>query len=460
MCGIAGYIGKSKKPKVSYDLITNIFAHLESRGTDAAGIWGLESKNKPKVIYHKAPIKSSEFIQIPIWQKVEKVNPDLLLIHARKTSPGIGHARFNENNHPFASEDRRIGVIHNGKIHEASFLEDKYATKTDCDSEILLRMYEHSLNEPPMQIENVPSYMLERLSAIQELWSVLKQGSCASMIGELHDDGSRTVMLFRNEKRPLWVADLRETLGQIFFFSSIDIWNQAVTDCDYLKEIGPQKLAELPINEVWGLKIDEKNPIVIDENFHRIKMKIDRSFSYDWIAGTEKKPIQGKKMNLSVITDLDEKENAPYQVPERTLTGTKPNTPSDCDYAECDRWNQSRYGHHVHSFFNEKLEIEEEDDDSPPASKPENNFQVWRIDDDRDYVSGEWLERDDCRLNHGVESVNALCEDIRNLIDQIETNFSNSVIEGNIGPDDLEELINSLKQTEQDLEGTALFLNC
>jgi len=451
MCGIAGYIGRSKKPKVSYDLITNIFAHLESRGTDAAGIWGLESKSKPKVIYHKAPIKSSEFIQIPIWQKVENLNPDLLLIHARKTSPGIGHARYNENNHPFASEDRRIGVIHNGKIHEASFLEDKYDTKTDCDSEIILRMYEHHLlNEPPMSVAGAPSYMLERLSAVQELWSVLKQGSCASMIGELHLDGSKTLMIFRNEKRPLWAADLRETLGQIFFFSSIDIWNQAVTDCDYLKEIGPQKLAELPINEVWGLKIDDQNPIITDENFHRIKMKIDRSFSYDWIAGTEKKPIQSKKMNLSIVTDLDEKENAPYQVPERTITGTKPNIVSTVD-----QWNDYRYGHHP-GFFNEKLEIEEEIEEDEieeeDEREPGSNFQVWRLDDDRDF-------QEDCRLNHGVESVNALCEDIRNLIDQIETNFSNSVIEGNIGPDDLEELINSLKQTENDLEGTALFLN-
>lgn len=415
------------------------------------------------MIYHKAPIKSSEFVQIPIWQKVQNLNPNLLLIHARKTSPGIGHAKYNDNNHPFVSEDRRIGVIHNGKIHEASFLEYKYETQTDCDSEIILRMYENSLNEPSLKIENVPSYMQERLHGISELWSVLNQGSCASMIGELHVDGSRTVMLFRNEKRPLWIADLRETLGQIFFCSETEIWHTAIASCGHLKEIGSQKLAELPINEVWGLKIDEKNPIVTKENFHRVSMKIDRSVSYDWSAGNEKKPIQAKKMELSIITDLDKTGNAPHQVPLKTSTGVQPIKPyvayNPSPIMTHEQWqnrNNDQWLDRKSNVFNESLAIEYEGDDDTMLDDDDRWKKEHEI---RNQYDDERYFEEECQLHHTADQVATLCEKIKNTIDQVETNFNNSAIEGNVTIDDSEELIHSLQQIQQDLESNLFILN-
>jgi len=460
MCGIAGYIGKAKKPKVTHDLTTRIFARLESRGTDAAGIWGLESKEKPKVIYHKAPIKSSEFMQIPIWAKVQNLNPNLLLVHARRTSPGVGHARNNENNHPFVSEDKRIGVIHNGKIHEASFLTDKYETQTDCDSEILLRMYENAIVEPPLLIPNTPQYMQERLASVHEFWSVVRQGSCAAMIGELHVDGSRTLMLFRNKKRPLWVADLRETLGQVFFFSETEIWHQAVSECNFSKEIGTQKLAELPVNEVWGFKIDQENQIVTDSNFHRVAIKTDKSVSKDWTASGKKRPIQPKKINLSIVTDLDAKGNAPNQVPAKTVYAPPSSSTffhPDIGYQVSGPWAhdwKDRWGHFdrqvsqskASNVIQETLDVDEDDDTTVDDDK------LWMEEHTRDGFENEQ------NFKEAADEVAARCEEIKRLVDQIETNFVNAGLEGSITSDDFQELLTSLEQTQQDLEGTVHFL--
>ena len=63
MCGISGYIGKSKIPDITYDLITSLFEILEIRGIDASGVWGTEFGENSRVIYQKDPVRSSEFIK-------------------------------------------------------------------------------------------------------------------------------------------------------------------------------------------------------------------------------------------------------------------------------------------------------------------------------------------------------------------------------------------------------------
>ena len=50
------------------------------------------------------------------------------------------------------------------------------------------------------------------------------------------------------------------------------------------------------------------------------------------------------------------------------------------------------------------------------------------------------------------------CEAIRQLVDRIEVDFVNSGIEGTTDLDDCSEIITSLEQTEQDLEGTLRLL--
>jgi hypothetical protein len=81
----------------------------------------------------------------------------------------------------------------------------------------------------------------------------------AVAIGERLDNKNRRLWLFRNAKRDLWLADMREHLGQIFFFSTDVIWDQAVADCPLVKPyLSGVSLAWMPTEELWKLDFDEK----------------------------------------------------------------------------------------------------------------------------------------------------------------------------------------------------------
>jgi len=256
MCGIAGYIGQSKKPKLSFELLTHLFDHLETRGFDASGVWGTESGKNGRVIYHKEPIRSSDFIQKDFWKDLRKVKTNMMLVHARWKSRGNGLAATNANNHPFVSADKRIGMVHNGTLEEYKYLKDRYQILSDTDSEVLLRMFEDGLKDE--------DDFDDRLNGIKDIWSVISRGAMAVAFGERVDDDRRFLYLFRNEHRPLWLADLRGLLGQIFFFSSPDIWYRAISGSNELKRVcsGTQNLIEVPTSQIWGMWIDEKHPMI------------------------------------------------------------------------------------------------------------------------------------------------------------------------------------------------------
>lgn len=202
MCGIAGFIGLSKKPKATYEIMTSLFDFLEFRGTDASGIWATESGKNGRVFYHKEPIKSSQFVNKDFWKKLRKPKINLLLTHARATSRGNGHASTNSNNHPFVSSDKRIGMVHNGTIDEATFLSKKYQCFSETDSEVILRIFEKGM-EDKMELEEIPDRISHRLGGIKDIWSTITEGAMAVALGEREDDSQRNLFLFRNDQRPL-----------------------------------------------------------------------------------------------------------------------------------------------------------------------------------------------------------------------------------------------------------------
>ena len=399
MCGIAGYIGQSKKPKVSYDLITALFDFLEIRGTDASGLWGTETGKDGRVVYHKEPLRSSEFIKGDFWKKTRKIKMDVLLVHARAASKGAGHAATNANNHPFVSKDKRIGMVHNGHLDEADFLKNKYQTISDTDSEYLLRMYEHGLDQDYDVIDGVPDEVSNRMTGIKDIWSVVNVGAMAVALGERVSDDERVLFLFRNEKRPLWVADLRAPLGQVFFFSSPDIWYRAVASNNTLKDIcwGTQKLIELPTSEAWFFRITKDQPIITEKNFFRLNIDVGNTVK-EWEHGSFCK-LKKSQVELSVVSKLDDDEEI--------VTHKKPKVVYDAP--------------HKRSFRNDRDELMEPSEWDDPF-----------VSDDHD----------------------AVCENIKNIVDRINTNAHNLMIEGSMQPHDYDELLQSLKQTQHELEGT------
>ena len=310
MCGIAGLIGTPKKPRLSHELMTILFDCLEMRGVDASGMWGVESGGESRIVYHKEPVRSSKFVTKPIWKQVVDLEPDLLLLHARAASSGP--ATNNVNNHPFASYDRKIAMVHNGRIDEADALGERYQTVSDTDSEVLLRMYEAGLQQPFDKIDGVPDDIAMRISGIGDIWSHVYNGAMAVAIGERADETTRYLFLFHNPLRPLWFIDLRERFGQIVFFSSPDVWYRAMGSSSVSLQntiCGFEKLVEVPSGQIWAFKIDEQNPHPTESNTNRFEVDVDEN-GEEWVPG-DKVPVNipmPEEINVPVITELNESD--------------------------------------------------------------------------------------------------------------------------------------------------------
>lgn len=409
MCGIAGFIGHAKKPKASYELLTNLFDFLETRGTDAAGFWVSEEGERGRVVYHKDGIKSSEFIKNDHWKLIRKLRMNIGLVHARATSKGGGHASNNINNHPFVSTDKQIAMVHNGTLdHEASFLKHKFETISNTDSEYLLRVYEHGLEKAYQTIKDVPNDVAKRMNGIKDIWSYVSSGAMAVAIGERHEDNARGLFLFRNEKRPLWIADMRKVLGQIFFFSTPDIWYRAVSCSDQLKDIiwGQQKLIEIPPFQVWHLRIDKEDTTVTEENLFKVAVNVSNS-GREWDKG-DYCEVKVKEPTCPVVTRMDKIE--------------KPEPPKVIALTGINAYPQPKKAH--------KKEVLEYDDT-------------------------DWNSMDDMPS----ASHSPLCEQIEHLARQIDTVSSNMSMEGSISPGDYRTIIDSLEQIKADLEGTYRMLD-
>lgn len=232
MCGLAGFIGKSKNPELSYSVITALFSNLEIRGTDASGFWGVNESNQ--IIYHKEPITSKTLSLRNDWKKLKEFNAELLLTHARGASTGVGLPIYNKNNHPFVSHDKNLAIIHNGRIQDYEYLHLKkyYETNTDCDSEIILRILED--ND-------------DKLVGIEKIWSYLNMAHMAVVIGDIN----RNLWLFRNKHRELCVIDLIKELGQIFFVSTPSIWHISSFNLNLYPDI-----QVMPPDELWHISKD------------------------------------------------------------------------------------------------------------------------------------------------------------------------------------------------------------
>jgi glucosamine 6-phosphate synthetase-like amidotransferase/phosphosugar isomerase protein len=395
MCGIAGFIGSSKKQKATHEIITNLFDFLEFRGTDASGVWAAEAGVDGKVFYHKEPIKSSEFIKKEFWKKIRRPKINLLLAHARATSKGNGHASVNSNNHPFVSTDKRIGMVHNGTIDEANYLSKKYQCLSETDSEVILRIFEKGM-EDKMELEEIPDRIAHRLGGIKDIWATITEGAMAVALGEREDDSHRNLFLFRNNQRPLWLADLREGLGQVFFFSSPDIWYRAMEACsDAVKAIvRDQKLIEIPANEVWALNVNDQNPHMSSHGqFYRFEMEV-KNTGKD-LDADEFIHVQPPKSNIKIVTEL----------------------------------------------------LEDED------LKPKNALVVYQKPMKANDID-EYEEPFNMSFEHGGTEHEEICDQIIKLVQNIKVTASNACLEGTIPSQLYQDVLESLNNTKTDLQGT------
>lgn len=259
MCGIAGFVGVSKNPGASFKLLSRLFERLEIRGTDASGFYGVANG---VAHHHKQPQRSSVYVRGESWRSLQDKNCDILIVHARAASQGP--PQDNRNNHPFVNQENTLALIHNGKVVESEYaaLSQKYEVESACDSEILMRIVDGASKE--LAAEKFPGEhegMALRLMGMKDIFSFITHGHMATAIAENLPDQKR-LWLFRNKHRPLWVADMRESLGQVFFCSTPDIWIGAVNSMPELRRVpgfSRHKLYDLVPHEIWLFSLTGEN---------------------------------------------------------------------------------------------------------------------------------------------------------------------------------------------------------
>jgi len=460
MCGIAGLIGESKDPEASYQLATKLFEGIEKRGEDSSGFWATQKGTKGAISYHKEPTKSSDFVHKKVWKEMQSFNSNCLLMHARAATPGIGTPNINKNNHPFVSDDVTLSIIHNGKLPEYHFLKDKYETFTNCDSELVLRILQCE-NELPPGLEdskNLSQGQKNRLAGIKQLWSLSYHAHMAVAVGEWFDDGTRQLWLWRNEHRPIWVADMRDTLGQIFFFSEDKIWWDAVQDSPlvtkYLNK--GQKMYEMPTEEIWFFEVNEGAPVVSQDYFQKFNII--------------KKSVEEKEedeIEEGVLLEDEEKG-----VPHRLICGLgeddeplekdntkKPYTPS----------GTSHYSQQPHKSHQASNQLEKYEATKTPSQQNNDAWRDAEVDRKKnESKASQSDEADDLGMHTdrthpyysviGQADVEEICQSIKETIDDISTDILNLSLEGSLTETEFQELVDSLESTQIDLKATQQIL--
>ncbi|RDJ35447.1 MAG: hypothetical protein DWQ19_11570 [Crenarchaeota archaeon] len=418
MCGIAGFIGYSKNYNLSFRLVTQLFAESEIRGIDAAGYWGTE-EDAGSIVYHKEPIKSSDFIKKSVWKDlIDGINLNMLLVHARGASTGVGAPRDNRNNHPFTSSCKSIGLVHNGRIPDIEYnaLTKRYEVFSRCDSEVLLRIFEagqHYKQEDCISfLENESEeHICNRLMGLRDIWSYIDKGHMAVAIGERVNDDLRQLFLFRNKHRSLWLVDMRKELGQIFFCSTPEIWSIAFHASGLHKVFKNRiKLVEMPTEELWMLSCSQDNPHVSKIK----KYDITTTGRHVWNHEGEQIKIPQRPPVTDILTKLDEQEE---------LIGTKKEKKYKNEgYA-------NRYygnGYTSNNGYNNSFD---EDDYDTLVSNYEN-------------------------LTDGIDKLKDACDDIYKVLEDVIEALKEKQKEGRLTMQELQETHKQIETLELDLEGS------
>lgn len=140
MCGIVGYIGKTK----AVDFVVEGLESLEYRGYDSAGV---------TTVIDGAPITTKQV------GRVEALKAELEPLATDNTGIAIGHTRWAthgapsvKNAHPHFNTQRSIFVVHNGIIENyqelRSHLQSKgYEFASETDTEVIPHLIDHNLTK-------------------------------------------------------------------------------------------------------------------------------------------------------------------------------------------------------------------------------------------------------------------------------------------------------------------------
>lgn len=479
MCGIAGFIGDSLHPNWSFRLITSLLEGCEVRGDDASGFWGT-AKSDDSIVYHKEPIKSSDFIKKPVWKNLANIDLNMMLVHARGASQGSGSPLDNQNNHPFTSHCKTLGLVHNGRVpdNEYSALAKKFEVASKCDSEILLRIFESGIyytDDECIPFQNVDSIMSRRLMGLRDIWSYVDKAHMAVAIGERASDNEKRLFLFRNRHRTLWLADVREELGQVFFFSTAEIWNGALKASGVGRRLSNRiKLIELPTEELWVLDINSTKTVVDKIQKYSIKF----SGRTAWKPEGEPIRILRVEPQSEILTQLDQNDKVISQLADTEVIKLQDTVP----FSETD----TSVATEVVSVHKQWMEKQDADDPNDHVLMGEDEVlpNPWHQGgDDYDDCDISVLEVGKSKVTQqsqpqthksdvlsfykdqqkpksliGLPSMFDACDNILKIVQYIRDTVSEKAQEEDISQDRLCEIIQSLEDAKVELAGTEMII--
>ena len=246
MCGVTGLIGVPKDERVqrwSYQLAKSLLAETVSRGPHATGVYTYYPKEdgSPKLFCYKLAAPAPDYVKTKYWRQLGDKAMFLLLGHCRFYTNGT--PEDHKNNHPHLSDDNKMALIHNGIIGGFSGLKKNYPCKSDCDSEVILRIIESEEDT------------LEGILKLHRLMGTSDSFAC--LLGKW-DPVEKVAHLwcFRDTCRPLCYVDLREEWGQYHFASTPEIMEKALSKAGLPKAVQKVKAIEIPTEEIWHTRSD------------------------------------------------------------------------------------------------------------------------------------------------------------------------------------------------------------
>jgi asparagine synthetase B (glutamine-hydrolysing) len=152
MCGIVGFVRTASMHDATKRLIEELLLNNMDRGTDAAGALVLNGTHVRTV---KMPGPATDLIKTNGWKHIMgEPTWDMFIGHTRAATHG--NEKLNKNNHPHSTDHYEYSLVHNGIISGPTPKE--LTLKSDCDSEIALRLIErYGIMEGAQKLSNMTS---------------------------------------------------------------------------------------------------------------------------------------------------------------------------------------------------------------------------------------------------------------------------------------------------------------
>ena len=172
MCGVIGIFSQKN---IDQEIIQTLLLQSMIRGKHATGLSWIDWENNKSIIKHKIVKHSADKFDLP------EIKTKHLIAHCRYSTSDLQY------NQPIIYDD--VAIVHNGVVTQTdakkwqSIYNMRFDTK--CDSEILLKHY----------IKNIHPLNLD--------------GSMSCIL--LDNKDTPTIRFFRNEQRPLYYANYKNT---------------------------------------------------------------------------------------------------------------------------------------------------------------------------------------------------------------------------------------------------------